>query len=370
MDREKTKELKVGQEFKNYIAIAEWLGVEPTKGKGRKYHIEEFETYCTYKKQGHKYIITEVFEEKKERIENRGKHNNHYNPNEVYAKYMDLLVMELMQKEGFILESFTAISTEIIPLFNEMYKDMSFETDEFADFAGIGPMVITEYCKLIRGKFKDTFESSLKRLQKQGHIRYKVNWVVLSYSYNQLIATDEEVEIIKQIEDDVIEEMEITKFLAYLPHNYKRFKQKVNAKLWDKLEAFNYWKVYNIELINKEMEDITTEQVEDAMDQLTKLFIIATHKSLNNISYKTKRGNTVHKYQYEERLYQILMLDDYAWNKYEYFIDTENQNYMVLQGYKLKSPQTPIEEPKENTLIEENKYIKGYDKETDAYLPF
>lgn len=65
------EELKVGQVFKNYKSICEWLGVEPSTGKSKQLHLKDFERYCLYHKEGQKFIIDEVFEEPHEKIDKR-----------------------------------------------------------------------------------------------------------------------------------------------------------------------------------------------------------------------------------------------------------------------------------------------------------
>ncbi len=71
-------DLEVGQIFKNYKEICKWLKVEPTTGKGKKYHLREFERYCNYHKEGQKFIIDEVYKNPSSKIDNRGGNNIKY----------------------------------------------------------------------------------------------------------------------------------------------------------------------------------------------------------------------------------------------------------------------------------------------------
>ena len=65
------EELKVGQVFKNYKAICEWLGVKPASGNTKISHMKEFDRYCKYHKEGNKFVIDEVYDEIQEKEDNR-----------------------------------------------------------------------------------------------------------------------------------------------------------------------------------------------------------------------------------------------------------------------------------------------------------
>ena len=89
-------ELKVGQILKSYKEVCEILDVKPTNGKGKKSHIKDFERYCTYHKQGNKFIIDEVFETPKPKIDGRSEGNN---TNEKYSSQYNIS-KELNDKVG------------------------------------------------------------------------------------------------------------------------------------------------------------------------------------------------------------------------------------------------------------------------------
>lgn len=67
------KQLQQGQVFKNYKALCEYLG-EAVKGSGtngQKGQLKRWQQYFAWEKQGHKMIITEVFDEVKEKEDKR-----------------------------------------------------------------------------------------------------------------------------------------------------------------------------------------------------------------------------------------------------------------------------------------------------------
>lgn len=65
------EELKIGHVFKNYKAICEWLGVKPASGNTKISHMKEFDRYCKYHKDGNKFIIDEVYDVPRDKVDRR-----------------------------------------------------------------------------------------------------------------------------------------------------------------------------------------------------------------------------------------------------------------------------------------------------------
>jgi len=113
------------------------------------------------------------------------------------------------------------------------------------------------------------------------------------------------------------------------------------------------------------------------MQELTKLIIIALHKTMNDDSYINKYGKEIYKYQYENRLEQILKLDKWIWKEYKSFIDEENINY---EWHQLTHPEEKKKETDQKTNINfsNNEQViawiiddkETYDTETKTYIPF
>ena len=70
-----TNELYINQTFKNYKFLCEFLGQPVKVGKGKQLQWKEWERYFSYRKEGQKIIITDVFETPKEKIDHRGGNN-------------------------------------------------------------------------------------------------------------------------------------------------------------------------------------------------------------------------------------------------------------------------------------------------------
>lgn len=67
-----TSKLKVGNVYKNYRHLCNILGIEPKTSNSKLAHLKEWNRYFSYKKDGNKFIITELYNSPKEKKENRG----------------------------------------------------------------------------------------------------------------------------------------------------------------------------------------------------------------------------------------------------------------------------------------------------------
>jgi hypothetical protein len=72
----KLENLKVGQTIKNYKELCSLLEVPIKSGKSKALQITDFERYFNYKKQGNSFIIVEIYEVPKDKIDMRSQGNN------------------------------------------------------------------------------------------------------------------------------------------------------------------------------------------------------------------------------------------------------------------------------------------------------
>ena len=110
--------LEVGQIFKNYKAVCEWLEIKPTTGTAKIAQIKEFERYCKYHKEGQKFIIDEVYTEPLDKVDNRGKDGNskYYNDIEITLLYL------LQQQKHKILTISNGKALEIMNMINKNFR--------------------------------------------------------------------------------------------------------------------------------------------------------------------------------------------------------------------------------------------------------
>ena len=246
--------LEVGQIFKNYKAVCEWLEIKPTTGTAKIAQIKEFERYCKYYRDGQKYIIDEVFDNPTEKID--GRVNNKGGNNNKYFDLMDNVIIDLL-KHGDVCESQKTLFCDKIPLFimNEYNTYYNISLDTMAKrYKTTNNLVKTYYDKMLNIT-KKCFLSSLNRLKRQGIIDYEIGYTVMNYygGTEYISPNDKMFSTIKQAEAEVYNEMEIKPYDKMMNKNInKEFNANVIIKLFDtsirQIENIvSYWKTYNIE---------------------------------------------------------------------------------------------------------------------------
>ena len=300
MSNKNQTNLEVGQVFKNYKAICEWLGVEPTKGKGRQYHIKEFERYCTYHKEGQKFIVDIVYDECQEKVDNRGKHISHT----IYEDLMDKLIMDLLATRCCMEVSFNEIFVEnFIPIITDNYSDLlECGYEIYANTNGMSKGLVREYMLKLRQIVQKCFETSLNRLSKKCLLYWdKTTWKNTSHGKGEMLP--DELKLLEEVEKLAYSELEISSQSRINPKINRQFKEFVINQLKEDIPHItSYWKVYIIAENDEEdkckygecVKFATEEEREKVLKELTNRFIVQVHKAVLNRSYdkgKTKPYN-------------------------------------------------------------------------------
>lgn len=349
--KEKIKELYVGQEFKSYRAVCEFLDEKTKGGDSKKSQISDWKQYFNWENKGHKWIVIKIHDEIIPKTDNRGKHNNHFNPNSLYSNHMDTLVLDMLQKQNNIDETFTRIVCNNIPIFSnnyfEMRRSQSVTRDMSDKYNLTNTNITTIYTSVIEDKVKGAFTSSLNRLQNKGYITYNLSTNVI---YDGLIydgqgyvkatkATLEDLELITDAEDKAREVQGFRKGARLTKKEVKQLQNKTDYFLQD-THISRIWLSYEINLINHNLDRVAPDEVTQALEKITKAFIISTHKSMDNMSNKNKIEKEyafgvkqpLHYWnRNKEAISQILTLDSLMFRNYIEFIDEENARYTVHQ---------------------------------------
>lgn len=297
--------LREGQVIKNYKELCKLLGVKPTKGKGRKYHIREFERYCKYRKEGHKFIVEEVYPEPLPKID--GRVNNGGNiANTKYGTLMDDILINLLIKyDGYIEDSFSGVMF-LLDFFTKEYENLNkagYKT--FAEINNFGIGLTMTYHQKMNNIVKKTLETSLNRLARNGIITYEKRINIRERDFNEHLA-DIKTEIkIKKYETETYEEMGIKYYNRIQTDVNRRFKNKVS----DKLNIMSYWNVYCFGLIDKNIE-----HVEENPDELKRRLIKSIEDAVVNKKNTDELGNVFCPYSYPKYQSQINSLTTLLWN--------------------------------------------------------
>lgn len=307
--------LKIGQVIKNYIELCKLLDVKPTKGKGRNYHIQEFERYCKYHKQGQKFIVDEVYAEPLPKVDgrvNNGKHISHT----IYDDLMDNIVLNILLEEGEIEESFNGIFNYWIDLFTVEYEKMlKAGYEQFAKKHNISKGLVLTYQQKMRNILNKLLETTLNRLQKQGIIKWKKRIKYIDTYCDVDFANKKLTDKIDTAKKKVLNDMKITYANLAYPNTYKKYVKKVCKELDN---VMNFWNVYCIKLIKNDIDNVETD-----IDELKKRLILQLHKAVRSHKSKDDFGKIFYPYMSETNKQDTIRLDKLLWRLPKNYIDIE-----------------------------------------------
>lgn len=309
------QKLSVGQVIKNYIEWCKILGVKPTRGKGRDYHIRELERYCKYHKEKQKFVIDEVFDEPLPKIDNRKGGNN-----TKYEDLMDKLIINLLIDYERIEESYSSLMNNYFDFFTDEYNKLNkVGYKRYSKINSMGKGVIMTYQIKMNEVVKTCLVTSLNRLKRNNIIEYEENIMVLDSNFSKSYADDDMKKLIKKYEDKVYDELDTTPFKRSNPRINRQFKNKV----CEYLDVMNYWNVYCFEIIDK-----NTEQVEEDSDELVRRFIKSTEQNTKNTNYTDDDGEKYKPYSYDKYEGSIDKLTKLFWKLPEGY--TSEQDFKQL----------------------------------------
>ena len=157
--------LHVGQVFKNYKELCHALGEPIKNGASKRAQLKEWERYFSYVKNGHKFIITEIFETPKPKQDKRKEgHNETPYINLIEKLILDLLVQH--KEKGNVFLSKNMLLKEL-KMINENYIYYRNKRFKLSDFTGIPKIHIDEFYDTTDDTLTRNLERALNKLEKQ-----------------------------------------------------------------------------------------------------------------------------------------------------------------------------------------------------------
>ncbi|CAM2830323.1 hypothetical protein HAHI6034_05095 [Hathewaya histolytica] len=298
-----------------YKEICEELEEEyRCRGKSRILQLEDWKRYFYFYKpnpKGQKFIITEFYEEVKEKVDGRKTGNTGLNPNShgnntaEYIKNIEKLILDLLTQEGcgkVFLSKHVLLRT--LKMVNENYAFCKQRIPKLSKFMSVEKATVQEWYDSTSSMLESNLETALKNLEKQSLIlwsrettvaetiaigeceqnnkivkiihRDKYGEEVVDYKYvadervliDHREATDDEKTFILFTEREALKEMGFDnkgKLIAY--GLWDEFMNKVNEIVLKELGIAFYYKSYKI-LFNEEhiyeiVEEIYDFELED-----------------------------------------------------------------------------------------------------------
>lgn len=242
--------LQQGQVIKNYKELCSLLGLEIKGGKSKEIQIKDIERYCKLNRDGHKFIIEEVYEKPLPKVDGRVNNGTHIKTTKYGDLFDRILINSLIDYEGYIEESFSQMMS-LLNIFTNKYEDLSksgYKT--FAEINGLGRGVTLTYQQKLNNIIKKSMETALNRLHKQGVIDYKKEINIRDENFKEYLA-DEQMKIkIKEIEQKTYITQDIKHYNRILLDVNRKFKNAVSKELG----IMSYWNVYSIKLVDKNID--------------------------------------------------------------------------------------------------------------------
>ena len=348
-----TNTLKINDTFKNYKELCAYLGEEPKKANSKVAQLKEWERYFSFRKEGQKIIITEVFDTPKDKVDNRGGNNN-----KNVKPFMDYLMSEFNADE-YLNQYFTISnwSTLILHLLSKDVCDMTYRDDDTVfEYCGqhniLDPKLFREYVGTVKFVTKNLITTAFRGLQKQGHLKYTEGYKFRyqGEKYDKMIATDELNDYIDQMEHEICETLNNEFFcnkkikgkqLIYiLQHSKDKEKLQLynemrmqcmndsndvlcalNDAIWyedadsrdfidgEDKRLLNYYKAYQITDFNTGYPKSNNRQ--EVIDVIKRLAM----KHVMNISYTTKWGEIIEPYNNDSSIEEIEKINKILFRK-------------------------------------------------------
>lgn len=312
------------QTFKNYKELANFMGWKEIRGNYMKARLKELETLCKYHKEGNKFIIDEVYEVKLEKVDNRG-------TNSIYANDIEKLIIDMCSvletdEEGLRKIELTTNNLLLaLNIINNNYTVGSKNQKRLSQYLEIPIETIKDFYDSTYNKNKKLIESGLNKMQNKCLIKWFNVLNVCTKEYVNREATNEEIEMITEIEQRVLRKLEKqSKSDVFISGKWNVFNNEVNRLLAKETDLIYSYRVYKI-ITTKSFRKAILEQREknEIKYNLNNNIIDSAIKSANKRHDKAlaKKENTLGKLK--EDKYNNRATDKYV-------IDTKQLTDLVL----------------------------------------
>ncbi|AZV43695.1 hypothetical protein BAOM_3086 [Peribacillus asahii] len=271
-------QLEVGLIVKNYKELCKLLGEEPKKANSKKAQLKEWNRYFAHENQGHKFIITDIYDIPKDKVDLRT------NNRAAYIEYIeDLLISILVNKKKLFLSRNGIL--RLLKMINDNYTYVKYnpykeiqelidvDKDEIRDFYnttddllkrnietaldGLRKKRLISWNKITTVCFINTTidknDSNMIRVTKHEEITEEGD-IIVSYDTAQPLireihrkATEEETRLIDSVERLLLDQYKYTDISdIYKNRTAEKFYKQANSILLDKANIDYYYSSYEI----------------------------------------------------------------------------------------------------------------------------
>lgn len=170
--------INVGQVFKSYRDLCSFLKEDVKAGNSKKSQIKDWECKFSYHKDGNKFIIDEVFEQIKDKIDMRtmvkSDDKRHDGNNNIYGddiKQLLLLMMSSSMDNEIILP--ISILLNKLSMTNQNYSLGRRNQDKLSEALKIDEKYVNDFYDTTHSNLKRTLENNLNLLDKKSLLRWQ-----------------------------------------------------------------------------------------------------------------------------------------------------------------------------------------------------
>lgn len=276
--------LKVGMTIKNYKELCKLLDVDVKAGKSKQLQLTDFQRYFDYLKEGNKFIIKEIYNVPKVKVDNRI--NNKGGNNMKYCDDIETLILYILKESK---DNEINLSTNqllyTLNMINKNYQIGRSRIPRLSELIEVPEDIIYDFYDYTSVELKKKLEQNLNRLKRQClifwqksikvqvtniHIEYNImgqpildekGYVIQHKKAEHREATKEEIEILLHIEREILKELGYKdKQQLFLYGNFNTFKSRIKQRIKDyKLNIDYYYHsykiIYNRDHVIEELED-------------------------------------------------------------------------------------------------------------------
>ena len=353
--------LIVGQEYK-YKELCELIGIEPKTGNTKNSQLKELATVVNYEKNGVRFLIKEIYREKKEKMDKRRNGNN-----TVFADDFRNLMIYMLHKnrtESMLMSK--GAMYKAMNLVNENYLIARSNISKLSEIVELPQEAIYEFYDYNGSKLRDTLERNLRHCRSRSLLLFESVVAVAVYdtivAYNDLNkpivdykgelvhnidvvyreATHEEKQIILKFENEVKEEMGLKDNQEiFLKKKWKYLKQEVENKLKQANTNIKfYYEAYKLTWNNDKIDSeykLLNLNLSDLKTNLNNNMIESINKSTVKRHDKAKKQFLIEGNQFKQK--KLLR------QKSEGYVSGHKKLTSVLISEKAESLKDKLQEP-------------------------
>lgn len=311
----KNYNIEVGMEFKSYRALCQHFNEPFKNGNAKKAQLKEWARYFDYRKDGNKFIITEVFDEPLDKYDARTFNSG----GSIYTNDLQTLIMGLIHIKGkeddYCLKFTRNQLMRELGLVNSTYAYGKQFKYGLSEHSGVSVDIVDDFYQITDGNLKSMLETALNQLTKKSLIDWSPIYTLKLKQYQ--IEDEEEGTYFELENDEIIREAndnEVSEILTIQSHLLDKYKCKNLAEVIYKglskqffeeaTEMLNQVLSYEIEYYYKEYKIIyTSKGIEYKLKEIPRDELESVMCRLNN---NIKNNLLVNSMKREEESKQVI----------------------------------------------------------------